>query len=223
MANKTDLTFQTTRKGKKVSIILTVLRIICIPVFFLIFPFRFYGNKKVKDGPCIFIGNHYRIWDVIYPACTTWEGIHYIAKKSIGENRFLGFFCRKLKIISVNRNGNDARAIIDAIKCLKNGEKISIYPEGTRNKTDAEMLPFKPGAAMFAIRTKTPIVPIMQYKKAKPFRVAHILIGEPFELTEFYDKKLTSEDYERADQILFDRLIAMRKEHEAFLASQKKK
>ena len=62
----------------------------------------------------------------------------------------------------------------------------------------------------------------MQYKKSKPFRFAHLIIGDPFELTEFYDRKLTAEDYEKADQILFDRLIAMRKEHEAFLASKKK-
>lgn len=223
MEKKNDLSFHTTRKGKKISIMLIVLRILCVPFFFLIYPFHFYGNRKVKDGPCIYIGNHYRIWDVVYPAMTTWEGLHYIAKKSISENKFMGFFCKRLKIISVNRDGNDARAVIDAIRALRNGEKVSIYPEGTRNKTDAEMLPFKPGAAMFAIRTKTPIVPIMQYKKAKPFRVAHLIIGDPFELTEFYDKKLTAEDYERADRILYDRLISMRKEHEAFLASKKKK
>lgn len=220
---KEDLSFQVTKKGRRMCGMLNFLRIIVIPLFFLIYPFRYYGNRKVKDGACIYIGNHYRIWDIIYPAATTWEGIHFLSKKSVTSNWFMEFWCRGCKVISVNRDGNDARAIMESIRCLKNGEKISIFPEGTRNKTDVQMLPFKPGASMFAIRTKTPIVPIMQYKKSRPFRVSHILIGEPFELSEYYDRKLTQEDYAEADQKLYDLLLKMRSDHEAFLASKRRR
>ena len=75
-------------------------------------------------------------------------------------------------------------------KCLKNGEKVVLYPEETRNKTDAEILPFKHGASVMAIRTKTPIIPIMLYNKPRFFRMTHVLIGDPVELTEYYDRKL---------------------------------
>lgn len=223
MEKKRDIYFKTNKKGKHVSGVLNFLRIIFVPFFRLIFPFRFYGNKKVPDGACVYIGNHYRIWDIVYPAMTTWEGIHFIAKKSVSKNPFMHFFCKTCKTIDVSRDGTDAKAVIEAIKCLKNGEKISLFPEGTRNKTDAEMLPFKAGATVFAIRTKTPIVPIMQYKKAKPFQIAHIIIGEPFELSEYYDRKLTQEEYEEADRKLYDKLISMRREHEQYLANRKKK
>lgn len=220
---KKDIYFKVNKKGQHVSLMLNILRLTFVPIYRLIYPFRIYGLKKAPDGPIVYISNHYRIWDIVYAAVTSWEGIHYIAKKSVSQNWFMHVFCKSCKVIDVNRDGNDAKAVIETIKCLKKDEKISLFPEGTRNKTDAEMLPFKSGASLFAIRTKTPIIPIMQYKKARPFRTAHVIIGEPFELSEFYDKKLTQEDYEKADQILFDKLIAMRKEHEAFLASKKKK
>ena len=81
---KEDLSFQVTKKGRRMCGMLNFLRIIVIPLFFLIYPFRYYGNRKVKDGACIYIGNHYRIWDIIYPAATTWEGIHFLSKKLNG-------------------------------------------------------------------------------------------------------------------------------------------
>ena len=135
----------------------------------------------------------------------------------------MGFFCKHLKAIEVNRDGSDVRAIMDSLKCLKNGEKICIFPEGTRNKTNADMLPFKSGASVMAIKARVPIVPIMQYKKPKPFLLNHILIGEPFEFTEYYDKKLTDELIREADEKLREKLLEMRREHAEFLASKKRR
>lgn len=72
-----------------------------------------------------------------------------------------------------------------------------------------------------AIKAKVPIVPMMIYKKPKPFRLNHILIGEPFELSEYYDRKLTEEDIREADEKLRNRLLDMRREHAEYLASKK--
>lgn len=214
--------FKKDRKGRPVSHLMNFLRIFIIPIIWIFFPFRFYGNRKVEKGGCIYIGNHYRVWDIIFPACTTWEAIHFLAKISLSKNKFLNFFCNSFKTINVTRDGNDVRAILDCIKCLKNGEKISLYPEGTRNKTEQEFLPFKSGAAAMAIKAKVPIVPILIYKRQRLFRMSHILIGEPFTLDEFYDRRLTEEDYQKADEILYQKLVSMRQEHALMLESKKK-
>lgn len=126
---KRSVTVPANKKGRHIMGLLNVLRVIVIPIFWLCLPFRFYGKRKVADGACVYIGNHYRIWDVIYPASTTWEGIHYISKKSVVHNWFMGFFCKHLKAIEVSRDGSDVRAIMDSLKCLKNGEKICIFPK----------------------------------------------------------------------------------------------
>lgn len=220
---KRSITVPANKKGRHVMGMLNFLRIIVIPFFWLCLPFRFYGKRKVKDGACVYVCNHYRIWDIVYPACTTWEGIHFLSKKSVVNNWFMKVFCRGVKVIEVNRDGNDVRAVMDSLKCLKNGEKISLFPEGTRNKIGAEMLPFKAGAAVMAIKAKVPVVPMMIYKKPEPFRLNHILIGEPFEFTEYYDKKLTEADIREADEKLLNLLLGMRRDHAEFLATKKGK
>ena len=220
---KTEITVKANKKGRHIMKLLNFLRVLVIPVYWLLKPFRFYGNRKVKDGACVYICNHFGMLDPAYPACTTWEGIHFIAKTEVNKMPLIGFLFRKVKGISVNRDGNDVRALLDCFKCLKNGEKICIFPEGTRNKTGVELQPFRHGAAAIAIKAKVPIVPMMLYKKPKYFRVAHVLMGEPIELTEYYDKKLTETDYEEADQKLYNIMLDLRREHTEFLQRKKKK
>lgn len=220
---KAEITVKANKKGRHIMPLLNFLRVLVIPVYWLLRPFRFYGNRKVKDGACIYISNHYGMMDPAYPACTTWEGIHFMAKKEVLKMPLIGFLFRKVKGITANRDGNDVRTLLDCFKCLKNGEKICIYPEGTRNKTGDEMLPFRHGAAAIAIKARAPIVPIMLYSKPRYFRMTHVLVGEPIELTEYYDRKLTEVDYAEADQKLYDIMLSLRQAHKEFLQSKKKK
>lgn len=218
-----SITIPANKKGRHVMPFMNFLRAVFIPVYRLIYPFKCYGEKKTKDGPCVYVCNHYRIWDPVYLARTTSEGIHILAKREVMENRFMKPICKKIRCISVNRDGNDVRALMNALKCLKNGEKVSLFPEGTRNKTQEELLPFKPGAAAMAIKAKVPVVPAAIYKKPKPFRVAHILYGKPFELSEFYDKKLTEEELAAADEIIKEKILGLKREHAEYLAQKKAK
>ena len=220
---KYSILFKKNGKGRPMSFLLNFLRVIVIPFYFLVKPFRFYGNRKAPDGACVYVGNHYTLFDIVYIACTTWEGIHFLSKRENIDAPVLGTLCKAVKTISVNRDGNDVRALLDCFKCLKNGEKISVYPEGTRNKTDAEMLPFKHGAAIMAIKAKVPVIPVMLYSKPRFFRCAHILIGEPVDLSEFYDKKLTDEEVSKADEKLRETLLNLRREHKECLENKKKK
>lgn len=221
--NKYSITIPANKKGRHVMPFMNFLRAICIPIYKVIFPFRCYGNYKVADGACVYVCNHYRIWDPVYIALTTSEGIHILAKREVSENAFMKPICRKIRCISVNRDGSDVRALMDALKCLKNGEKVSLFPEGTRNKTEQELLPFKPGAALMAIKAKVPVVPVAIYKKQMPFKKAHVLYGEPFYLTEFYDKKMTEEDWNAADERIKNEILRLKKEHADFLAAKKQK
>ena len=217
------ITVKANKKGRHISVFMNVLKIFLFPLFFILKPFRTYGTRKVKDGPCVYIGNHYTIFDPVYPAITTWEIVHFVAKRENFETPVLKSVLHKVKGIKVNRDGNDVRGLLDCLKCLKNGEKISLYPEGTRNKTNEELLPFKHGASVMAIRAKVPIVPVVIYKKPKFFRVAHIIYGEPFELSEYYDRKLTEEDYQEADERLRNMLLDIKKQHAEYLAGKKLK
>ena len=55
-------------------------------------------------------------------------------------------------------------------KVLESGMHLSIYPEGTRNRTEAPLKEFYPGAFKLAVETKTSIIPCLMFntKKAVP-------------------------------------------------------
>lgn len=189
------------------------------PIFYRpFFPYKKHGfTRPFDDRPYIFVGNHLSILDVVFPAVTTHRPLHYMAKKSLFEKGLMKKFVTKCECIPVNRDGSDVRAVMLAMKYLKEGEHVVIFPEGTRNKTEDRFLPFKSGAAAIAIKTQTPIVPMIQIKKIRFLRRAHVLFGEPFEFTEYYGKRLTEEDVLVCDEILkqklsdlYDRLVEIR-------------
>ena len=217
------LLFPANKKGRHVMHLMNFLRVLLYPVHWLIFPFRLHGHKKVGPGACIYVSNHYCLWDVFYPAHTTWEGVHFLAKEPILHAPVLGYFARRVGVIGAMRDGSDVRTIMDSMKVLKNGEKISLFPEGTRNKkSDEEFLPFHGGAAMLAIKTKTPIIPMVICNRPKVFRMTHVVVGEPIELTEYYGKKLSAEDYAHADEKLAELLYGMRAQFRAQRSRRKR-
>lgn len=200
------------------------LRRLYYSISWFILPCKKYGTvKKYNDGAYIIVANHKSVLDVIPPVLITDKPVRYMAKREIFEKGIGKWFTKKCECIPVNRDGTDVRAIMQAIKYLKEGSIVGIFPEGTRNKTEEMFLPFKSGAAALSIKTQTPIIPVVQVKKIKLFRKMHVYYGEPFELTEFYGKKLTQEDIERADGILLQKLTEIYRELESLTAKRKKK
>lgn len=216
------LLFPADKKGRHVMHTMNFLRVLLYPLQMIFFPHRLHGHKKVGKGPFIYIVNHYTLWDAFFVAHSTWEGLHFLAKDSVLHAPVIGYFARRLGAIGAMRDGSDVRSLMDCIKVLKNGEKIVIFPEGTRNKTSEEtFLPFHGGAAMLAIKTKTPVIPVVLCNRPRLFRVTHVVFGEPMELSEYYGRKLTPEEAGAADKALEARLYALRDDFRAARAEKK--
>jgi len=119
-------------------------------------------NKKYipKKGPVIIAGNHIHLFDQCLPILSTRRMIHYMAKKEYFEGKTAWFF-KSSGCISVDRgNKENAKiAINTATNLLKDGYAVGIFPEGTRNKTEDLLLPFKIGAVKMAKETDATIVP----------------------------------------------------------------
>lgn len=109
------------------------------------------------------------------------------------------------------------------MKYLKGGESIVIYPEGTRNKSKEIFLPFKGGAAAISIKTKTPIVPVVQVKKIRFLRRSHVIYGEPIEFSEYYDKRLSEEDIAICENMLREKMLELYCELKDIASKKKKK
>lgn len=151
--------------------------------------FKFWYNPKIigkenipKKGPIIICGNHLHLMDQCSVIISTKRMIHYLAKKEYFDGPYAWFF--KLSgCISVNRQIKDENAKNHAIELLKKGYAVGLFPEGTRNKTNQKLLPFKYGAVSMASKTNATIVPFGISGKYK-FRSKNltIRIGKPFEI-----------------------------------------
>ena len=189
----------------------------------ILFPFKLVGAEKVEDGALDRVFNHYRIWDIVHMACTTKEKVHFITKKELYKNKFLAHLCGIVEAIPVSRDGQDAKAVMTALRYLKNGEKISMFPEGTRNRTEEELLPLKGGAAMFAIKARVPVYPVMCPHKTRLFRRTKILVGDPIDLSAFYERRLTAEDYAAAEEVIREKMLETKRAAVEAFGKKKKK
>ncbi len=187
-------------------------------------PVKKYGHTEpYNDGSYVIVGNHKSCLDIVPTALATDRPVRYMAKKELFKRGLIKKLCESLEVIPVSRDGNDVRAVMQALKALKNGEIIVIFPEGTRNKTDEIFLPFKSGATTLSIKTHSPIIPVVQVKKIKLFHRAHVMYGEPIEFSEFYDVKPTEEDIKKCDEILREEMLKLYEKLQQETTKKKKK
>lgn len=120
------------------------------------------GEEHVPtDVPVLYIGNHRSYFDIIitYARCPRLTG--YVAKDNMEKVPLLRVWMRRLHCLFINReNVKEAlKTILAGIDNIKNGISMCIFPEGTRNKSDEQMLPFKEGSFKMAEKTGCPIIP----------------------------------------------------------------
>ena len=192
--------------------------------FNLIYPYKIFGKENIPDGGALFVCNHFSAIDCGFVADAYNKDIYFLAKKELFKNKLIGGIIKSFGAIPIDREKADVKAMVSAIKVLKDGHKLVVFPEGTRNKTGTdELQSIKGGSAVFAVKSKCPIVPMMLLKKAKPFTRTKLIIGKPFYLEDFYDKKITPETVEQMDSIVFNKMLEQHEKLKQITNKKKKK
>ena len=163
-----------------------IVRAVLNFIFFVLLGLHVEGRENVpQTGAIIVAPNHKSDWDppLIGVAFNT-RIIHYMAKEELFKNPFLGWLIRQFGTFPVKRGTVDRTAIRQALRELKAGNPLGIFPEGTRIRRDG-LGRFHSGMASLALMTGTPVVPVavigsrwMPHKKG-PLAV---LIGKPVEV-----------------------------------------
>lgn len=173
----------------------------------IVYPVKIKNRKKMPKGKAIIVMNHTSNMDIVLFVLHTLEKKYVLAKKELFTTKSRSRFLKSIGAIKVDRDNFEPSSMKEILRLLKNGKKIIIFPEGTRNKGDInQMLPIRDGTAILATKTKTPIIPIRVNRRAKAFRRTTFTIGDPFELDEFYGKKLSREDLDKANNIIVDKI-----------------
>jgi 1-acyl-sn-glycerol-3-phosphate acyltransferase len=169
---------------------------------FKIYSKTFYGLEVVgkenipTEGNLVIAANHKSNLDPIFVASAIEREVSVIAKKELFENKLLANILAKLKVISVDREDSSANlsTLKNAIRILRNGDVLGIFPEGTRVK-GSDFGEAKAGLAMLAIKGRADVLPISIVSKYKLFKKTVIYIDKPISLEKYYKEKLTTEDY----------------------------
>ena len=116
-----------------------------------------------QKGPLIVISNHTGQLEVaVFFGQFATRPITGWAKMEAWDNAFLNWLFNLWGLIPVRRGEADTSALRKAIKALDDGFIFGIAPEGTRNIT-GRLKRAHPGAAMLAIRSGAPILPVAHW------------------------------------------------------------
>jgi 1-acyl-sn-glycerol-3-phosphate acyltransferase len=112
-----------------------------------------------KNQVYVFVCNHRSQLDIPLFACACENTFRFLAKIEVTKVPFFGYVVKKLYLTVDRKSKEDRVASIQRMKDSMQKEKIAVllYPEGTRNRTDAPLLDFKDGAFRMAIETQLPI------------------------------------------------------------------
>lgn len=145
---------------------------------------------KKYDGGQIIISNHLSWLDVAYVYYGVPGYKRMLSKKENAGSKLKHAFLRAIGLIFVNREKPELSSMRECLTSLKNGETLTIFPEGTRNKTDRSLQPMHSGTALFALKSHARVVPIVIHHKGKLFKRNYAGVGDEVDLSDLYDKRV---------------------------------
>ncbi|NLJ55962.1 MAG: 1-acyl-sn-glycerol-3-phosphate acyltransferase [Firmicutes bacterium] len=145
-------------------------------VFYLL---NFDGLENLPlQGPYIICANHTSWFDppLVGSLPLKERKIYFMAKEELFKIFPLGFILKKLEAFPVKRNIADRKAIRRALQVLSAGGILGLFPEGTRMRTGELGKPHH-GAALIALKSKKPVLPIAIKWPPRIFQPVKINIG----------------------------------------------
>ena len=164
--------------------------------------FDFQGDENIpRKGGAILAINHVSYFDFAITgtaALPTGRYVRFMAKKEIFDNKLAGPLMRGMHHINVDRQ-NGSASFVAALRALKSGEIIGIFPEGTIS-TSFEIKGLKSGAVRLAMGAGVPIIPTIIWGSQRTWTkgVKRNLRRKHFPVSVLFGEPIT---YQRGDDV----------------------
>ena len=159
------------------------------------------GKHNLQNRNYVFASNHASLIDIPLLLIAVNRYTVFIAKSELSKIPIFKSILDRAGFIFVDRKNNDSAVksmnnLMDDIKKIP--RSVAIFPEGTRTR-DGQLLPFKKGAAIFAINTDIPVIPVAisgtySWSKKKLFDISQSVISFEF------GEPITTENYSFDDR-----------------------
>ena len=127
------------------------------------------GEEYVdREQSYVVVSNHPSTIDIFTHIHCLPVSIRFLTKAELFKIPILGSVLRILGLQKVDRNKTDKTDIYKSIvELVRNKYSILVFSEGTRSKSEKDLLPFKKGAAWIAINYQLPILPVVTRNAGK--------------------------------------------------------
>jgi 1-acyl-sn-glycerol-3-phosphate acyltransferase len=112
-----------------------------------------------STGPVILAANHVTNFDVFPIQFSMPRVIFFMGKAALFKNPIMDVLLRNLSAFPVNRGEKDQWSMDHALKVLRHGQVLGMFPEGTRSKGGGLSVA-KTGSARLALEANCPILPV---------------------------------------------------------------
>lgn len=130
------------------------------PLWFI----QFRGRENIPppdSGAFLIAANHQTFADPAWIAIPMNHDIRFMAWDEAFKWRFIGPLISYLGAFPVSlESGGTIKAMKEALRALRNGAALVVFPEAARELADGELLPFKTGVVRIALQANVPILPV---------------------------------------------------------------
>lgn len=172
------------------------------------------GAENERDGvPYLICANHQSMLDAVMIGAALRHNPKYMAKAELFKVPILGPFVKALGAFPVDRGGSDVGAVKKAINMLKNGESVTMFPQGTRHKgIDPKTTDIKFGCGLMAQKADVSVLPVfikVKNYRVKLFRRTTVIIGKDITPEELCEAAGGNDDYKAASKHIFSRITEL--------------
>jgi 1-acyl-sn-glycerol-3-phosphate acyltransferase len=169
----------------------------------------------------IVIANHRCVIDpgLIWVGVTNLRPLEFLTAAEYFGRPLLNFIFDNMRSIPVARDGRDMAAIRTALRRLKEGRLLGVFPEGGINTSPGtELLPGSSGIAWLALQSKSPVYPVFIHNAPRvesmiaslfEFKRIRIIYGDPIDLSAYYGKRAEPALLQEVTDLLMRRLAAL--------------
>ena len=183
-------------------------------------PFRFFMRVKahgVENVPkfdgFVICANHIAAVDVISIGAVCPRQLTCVAKKELFDLPILGWLCRKLGAVRIDRGGADVGAIKASVKAVEEGKVLTIFPQGHRYPgVNPVTTPVRSGAALIAYHAKCDVLPVCIKVKGGKYgflRKVDVIFGKPIPYSSLGFVNGGRQEYQDATDLMFREVCAL--------------
>jgi 1-acyl-sn-glycerol-3-phosphate acyltransferase len=170
----------------------------------------------LDERSAIIIANHRSPLDplLIWVGMNNRRSLECLTAKEYFGIPGLQFIFEATRAIAVERKGKDMAATREALRRLKEGHYLGVFPEGRIN-TGPGLLPGDTGIAWLALHSQAPVYPVFIHNvpqtesMVSPFYTftrVRISYGDAVDLSAYYRRRLTAELLQEVTDMLMNRL-----------------